>query len=418
MPNERKRRPLKKSRKKNYTGWIDASGRDLDYRNGIIRIRAKPRLGSYNLLVLTENGKYVPVLSSSNEYTSSAFYLRADKKIFKLLNDASTKTMARKTETGVKLLYRVVNVADVEITFDTFSSKEKGDVDMIKVTAEITNRGPKKAVFSLKTILDTVLGEATQYHFYTSEDFPVKSEVMYRTTQNEKWFVSQNNKAKLQVFLNGLDISKIDSVALANYTTLDIKNWEPDMLSYRAFDTVLSYNNSAIGIFWPEKKLAVDEKVSYVYYLGFAADANKLECEKYIFPYGVPDEENNSEVVLPVVEQPIVTEIIAPAESVETIKPVEAAPVQEAAVQNIEVSQPDVANTAEKAKDASPEVPRIVPNVKFDISKLTKEQLSPEYIQNLLDRIAALEENDSSINREELLQLNAELDAILEVLRQ
>ena len=48
---------------------------------------------------------------------------------------------------------------------------------------------------------------------------------------------------------------------------------------------------------------------------------------------------------------------------------------------------------------------------------LTQEQLTPEYIQKLLDKILALEENDANLNREELLKLNAELDAILESLR-
>ena len=49
---------------------------------------------------------------------------------------------------------------------------------------------------------------------------------------------------------------------------------------------------------------------------------------------------------------------------------------------------------------------------------MSKEQLTPEYIQALLDRIAALEEDSPTLNRQELLQLNAELDAILNYLRQ
>ena len=49
---------------------------------------------------------------------------------------------------------------------------------------------------------------------------------------------------------------------------------------------------------------------------------------------------------------------------------------------------------------------------------MSKEQLTPEYIQSLLDRIAELEEDTTSVNRQELLQLNAELDAILTYLRQ
>ena len=41
-----------------------------------------------------------------------------------------------------------------------------------------------------------------------------------------------------------------------------------------------------------------------------------------------------------------------------------------------------------------------------------------QYIQKLLDRISELEKDTSVANREEILQLNAELDEILSVLRQ
>ena len=58
-----------------------------------------------------------------------------------------------------------------------------------------------------------------------------------------------------------------------------------------------------------------------------------------------------------------------------------------------------------------------VPYVKFDVNSLTQEQLSPEYIRKLLSRIETLEEDDVSLNKEELLILNAELDAILAALR-
>ena len=63
------------------------------------------------------------------------------------------------------------------------------------------------------------------------------------------------------------------------------------------------------------------------------------------------------------------------------------------------------------------EAPEEKTSADFYIKNMTKEHLTPEYIQSLLDRIAALEEDSPSLNRQELLQLNAELDAILNYLR-
>ena len=38
-------------------------------------------------------------------------------------------------------------------------------------------------------------------------------------------------------------------------------------------------------------------------------------------------------------------------------------------------------------------------DVPFNVNNLSKEQLTLEYVQNLIDRISALEENNSSVNR-------------------
>jgi hypothetical protein len=56
--------------------------------------------------------------------------------------------------------------------------------------------------------------------------------------------------------------------------------------------------------------------------------------------------------------------------------------------------------------------------VDYDIKSLSKVQLTAEYIRDLLNEIVNLENSGTSVNRTELLQLNAELDAILSVLRQ
>ena len=48
---------------------------------------------------------------------------------------------------------------------------------------------------------------------------------------------------------------------------------------------------------------------------------------------------------------------------------------------------------------------------------IKEEQLDPAYIEALLAKIESLEAESTEIDREEILRLNAELDAILEYLR-
>ncbi len=56
-------------------------------------------------------------------------------------------------------------------------------------------------------------------------------------------------------------------------------------------------------------------------------------------------------------------------------------------------------------------------DVDFIVQNVTEKQLDFEYIQNLINRIDALESTDTDVDRNELRQLNSELDAILAALR-
>jgi len=391
--------------KKNYAGWIDTSGKDIDFKTGIIHLKVRPKLGTFNLQVINDDGRSIPVLSTANEFTTTGFFLKYNKKAYKLEAQNNIKTGGKRLKNGVELEYSIENVADIVITMTALESEPGNGNDLLKVNYSVINRGPKKALINQKVLLDTILGETDQYHFYTSASVPVTNEVMYRTMQNEKWFMSKNNQASMQILLNGADITDPYIVALANYSTLSKNTWEPEMLTYRAFDTVLSYNNSAVGVYWPEKSVAVNGKVSSTFYISLASGQDIPQGYAYI-----QKKDSVKQKPIPEVNIPVEVPVVVKQEPVEEVKVVEV-PV----VQPTVTVQAEVKPAPEPVKIETPAKP--IPNVKFDVSTLTKEQLTPEYIQNLLDRILALEESDTVLNREELLQLNAELDAILESLR-
>ena len=80
----------------------------------------------------------------------------------------------------------------------------------------------------------------------------------------------------------GADTTPIELVALANYSTFQKNTWEPNMLSYRAFDNILSYNNSAVGVIWPEAKLSPGESSKNVFYIALATDGEKPAAEQFL----------------------------------------------------------------------------------------------------------------------------------------
>ena len=391
-------RSVSETASKDFTGWIKSSKKNLNERYGKIQIKTKSGIGSYTLAVLNEKDKPIPVVSTANEYVTNAFFLKTSKKIYNLVTDSSVRSAARRTTGGAMIMYEVPSVAQISVDLSCFSSDKKKESDMIKVTTTIKNISDRNEDFTFKAILDTVLGEAAAFHFYTWEDIPVKSEVLYRTLQNQKWFVSKNMNAAMQLFFSGADCTAPELVALANYSTLEKNSWEPDMLSYRVFDTVLSYNNSAVCAIWKPMKLAPMEAGKLVFYIALSGDGTPATGEKFVYSKEFEKAEESKEDAEDKKNSANGLKVITPY--------------------SVDDEVENISETSNVTEIDSLETPAEIPTVDFYIKNMQKEHLTPEYIQSLLDRIAALEEDSPSLNRQELLQLNAELDAILTYLRQ
>lgn len=406
---------------KNYVGWVDSTAKDITYKDGAIYIRVKQNLGTFNIGVINSAEKTIPVLSTNQEFTTSPLYLKTSKKTYTLRNDGYIKTYASRTKNVISMHYQLDKKFEVVVDFEFYKSSEDTHTDMLKVTYTVTNLSDKKDDFALKAIYDTVLGESDSYHFYTSENLPIKNEVSYRTMQNQKWFTSKNKNAAMQFLLNGADTTAPELVALANYSTFQKNSWEPEMLSYRAFDTVLSYNNSAVGILWPSIKLNPQKSYKNVFYLAFATDGEEPCGHNYIFK---PEEVENvdttetqqkvdlnpaQKVVEPTAEIPTYYEQV---NVVPIPSPVETVIIEE--IPEIPLNRP-----AEEKKSAKVEEKNLDSSENDDdlLGGLKPEQLTPDYIQQLIDRITELENDSSTVNAQEIIDLNTELDLILSVLR-
>lgn len=366
----------KKKDAKNYVGWIEPDNSKIDVSLGCVRMSFRPKIGSFNIFVIDENNKEQSVFSTQNEFSASSFYLKCGKEIYKLNSASGVKTETLQTETGAVVKYTISNVAKVSIFFDFMKSDEQNDYDMIKISAEIENLGTRQKKFALKGVFDTVLGEKDLNHFFSSENEAINTEKLYRTMKDERWFVSKNDKYSMQFLLDGVDITPVECVLLGNKTTFDSNAWIPNLTTEKSFDSFVSYNDSEVCIVWPEVSILPNEKDSFVFYIAFAANGEKPQGNYFIG--------DKKEVVEVKKEKPVVKKEV--------------------------VKVPEEENVKETKKE--------IPNVKFDVATLSREKLSQEYVAGLMERIANLEDSGKNVDREELLMLNAELDAILEILRQ
>ena len=370
--------------------WLKKQNKNVDATFGSIRLRAKKNIGTFNISIVDELGKTIPCFSTSNEYITTSFYLKSGKRIIKLNEDSCVDSYTRKIEDGMQVLYSIEDLCDVFITFQCICPNPtyKG-FDSVKITAHVVNTGKKKADYQLKAVFDTILGETDRHHFYDASGNPVKNEVVYNKKGEPAWFTSKNANASMQFIFAGKGTTPVEMIALANYSTLDTKYWEPDMLSYRAFDTVLSYNNSAVGAIWKSKKIAPENSADDVFYIctAFGKDEPQgkfLIDEKALKELEAQEKENQNSKAD---DKPASTIKPAdtPKENPKTDKP------EESAVQK----------PSETVKDRP----------------VQPEEYSKAYIQRLLDRIAELEDSGDNVDRAEIDRLNKELDDILKSYR-
>lgn len=405
--------PAGRDNKKNYTGWIATSIRPVVKTVGNITIYTRPKKGTFSISILNQNEKSVPVLSTSNEYMTTSFYLKAGRKVIKLCDDSSVVTASKKTEKGIKLRYSVEKVGVVIVDFECFSSVEGAPEDSIKVTAAVVSQSKKKTDFQIKFLMDTVLGETDRHHFYTSAGLPVKNEVVYHSMEEERWFVSKNAKASMQIIMAGGECTPIESVALANFATLDTKKWDADMTSFRSFDTVLSYNNSAVGIYWPKVSLQPEEEAKNVFYLSLATDEAVPGGAAYILAKDQAALEEQAEEDENATEEKEAAEKETPVQNIEAVKEKVPEPKTEAAPVTAPVKEePKAEPVSVTAVEETPEDKTEEPTGPV----ITDDMLSVDYIQKLLDRIDELEEGDPELNKREINELNAQLDAIITIL--
>lgn len=256
--------------------------KSVEKQVGNVKVSLKGGVGSFQLYTINRDKVAVPVLSGYDESTSSFFALRAGKKDYKLIDNAGVITGTRKSQRGVQIVYVVPGVARLFVKFDAFRSDPSRGEDIVKVTCVVRNRSGHEDEFALKNVLDTVLGEQRGSHFSTAQDMAINNEMQFRKMEKIRWIKSENNKASMQILLSGANITPPEVVSLANKDLVSLSAWVPTVVRSRSFDSVVSYNNSAVCLNWETVTLQPDEEKTYVYYIAFGNDGRAPSGDEFI----------------------------------------------------------------------------------------------------------------------------------------
>ncbi|HCA19762.1 MAG TPA: hypothetical protein DEO40_03710 [Treponema sp.] len=266
-----------------YTGWIYVPERHFTLTNGDLKIELNGHTGTFALSAIPENSKPVSLLSTVDSMDGSYFSLKIDDVEYPLTRESGVKTQARRTPYGGQMAYTVPKKAEVIIDFSFLPSiATSSRVDMLRVTVYMINLGRTTKEFSVKALFDTVLGEGMKSHFSTRTLMKVTKETQFNRFDDSKWICSTDGKNAVQFLLEGEGLPSPQTVTLANKDTLSSGRWVPAIDEQRSFNSVNTYNNSAVSIIWPGSFLDPKQTEVVTFYISVATDGNVPAGEEFL----------------------------------------------------------------------------------------------------------------------------------------
>lgn len=421
---EEKEKQSKIERTDEYTGHtFTLSGRPV-VQNDFIRVEALPSPGTVGIYAIDESTRErIKLISNYEKFSTTFFSLLCGKRVYQLNKSASVIQELRQTSNSVQILYRIPNKARVLLDFKPVNKKSteefeyiKGD-GVLKVCVYVTNLGARQTFLGIKGIFDTYLGENST-HFKTAggRNFDKEAKFTELEIAERQWVLSENNKNSIQFLFFGKGITTPEAVYLGNRDTLRMQQWIPSVHDDQSFNSVLAYNNSAVGLSWKGQYLEKNETVCVVFYIA-ATPIKKIEFEQTSeedAPIQQVETPENAPFVAADGLQQVSDDgsVIEPDSQI--VKDAEKALADSGYVRSsgntsggfVPSSQPSFGNAASDKR------------VDFVVPPVTKEKLDPVYIQQLIDRIYSLQNDPQLIDRSEIRRLNAELDSILMKIRE
>lgn len=379
------------------------SQKKINHTVGNIKLYLNGKLGTYNISVLDDKAVAYNVLETYDECTSSFFSLLIGTKEYKLSDKTGISVAARSTENGGQLLYSVQKLANVIVDFTCIKSEAQKAEDIVQVTVSVQNITKRLEAYGIKAVLDTVLGERFSAHFYDKEKL-INYELQVKNFDDLKSISSRNSKAAMEVLFACADASLPEVFSLANKDVFTLSGWIPPCGDGKPFDSVFSYNNSAVGLNWSSVKVNPEESFSVKFYIALSTDGRPSPGEEFVKLYEKKQEE------------------LKEAERLEKESKAEETIQSKNGAENNNVYKNIVSSESESVKKVPK--PSAQPEKKTQNSSLpeekslkpvSKSQLDPVYIQKLIDKIEKLDPN-STLERSEFLLLNDELDSIIEAL--
>lgn len=345
-----------KERMDEYLGIMYTPERNLTLESEKVRVVLRGKAGTFNIYAIDEKGKGIPIFAPTDDAMGTFFSVLVGKREYRLNRAASVGRQVRRTAGGGQIAYTLNRQFQTVLDFSLLSSETGGEADIVRITVYTTNLAKSRQTLAVRAVLDTVLGESQPYHFVTASHDRIYSEKQFTLFSRDRFFYSGDDRTTAQFLVEGKTMQPPQVVSFAGRDTLTDGSWFPVIHEEKGFGNIRAYSNSAIGINWQYFSVDPRETSHVTFYIAVGTD-------------GAPPK--GSQFVDSLVDESLGASF----------------------------------DEADGEADA-------------DVPEVSESKLDPAYIQNLIDRINALNSDPQYVDRGAVRQLNAELDAILARLRQ
>ena len=333
-------------------------GGDVALQDGLVRMETARASGA--VLFYVVNGKKIyPALKPSEYGQTNYLSIFVGAKEYRLNKNGHCSYNYDVSANSIKETLLVKNVAEVVAVYELGKYAPKDQVtNCVRVNVTVKNLSDKKTSLALKAVYNLCLGENRQAHYSTATKKAIGSEHVLVPSKEDGWIISSDGQNAVEFVLYGKGVTSPKKAAMANKDVIDLATPITLFTPGNTFNSILSYNDSSLALFWDPVELEKDKTATYSYIVNFS-DSDFQNSGKEIFE----DEPR---------------------------------PQADGAI-------------------AQPGIPE--DQLGVTVESIDPAKLNMEYVQQLINHINSLERSDPGLNAAKIQQLQTEVDEVLQVLR-
>ena len=365
-----------------------------------------PKTGNFCLYRLKAEDVriYEPLYDDRSQSSVNIYSLLFNGEIFHLNNKSGKKIIISQTKNKITIMFQISMDFLATQTFSFVPSKQRSTGKLLKVVTKIQNISGDIANIGLKAVFDTSLGEKNLIPLYTDLRSEIGAELMLQPVlEKDSVVFSADRGYACLFFLRNEYMTTPTSVYVANWERLVTKKWLPPYISGRSFRKYGSADPGLLYV-WSEQKVPNEAALTVTNCIGFYDYRNAAETVTAYSAYTQAAAEETTRTAGRPVGNLAVTPIY---QNAPVNQPADAAPKTQVSA----VSEPAAAEQTPAAQPAEQE-PSVQP------TKNEEPKKDYRYVQELLDKIAELEQSSDTLSMEEIKKLRTEVDEAIEAMQE